>query len=136
MIDIDYFKKYNDNYGHLEGDKILKDVADTIKKSCKSTDFVSRYGGEEFIIILLKTEKSDVISIIERIQKNIHDLNLEHKYSEVSDRITLSIGVSISNYGGNRSYEEYIKEADEALYTSKERGRNTYTFFDDIKNNK
>ena len=136
MIDIDYFKKYNDNYGHLEGDKILKDVADTIKKSCRSTDFVSRYGGEEFIIILLKTEKQDVISIIERIQKNIDDLNLEHKYSEVSDRLTLSIGASISSYGENRSYEEYIKEADEALYTSKKRGRNTYTFFDDIKNNK
>jgi len=127
MLDIDYFKKYNDNYGHQEGDKALQQVAAVIKDCCRNTDFVARYGGEEFTIVMLQTDKHGAISLIERIQKKIYDLNIKHEYSEVSDRVTISFGVSTAYVGTKKDYNDYIKKADEALYISKEKGRNTYT---------
>ena len=130
MIDIDYFKKYNDNYGHLEGDKALEDIAGCIKSSCRSLDFVARYGGEEFIIIMLNTDKEDAIDILRRIKKNVYHLNLEHKYSDISDRITLSIGITTAYSGGDKNYNEYIKKADDALYKAKQKGRNICVFLD------
>jgi len=127
MLDIDYFKKYNDNYGHQEGDKALQQVATVIKDCCRNTDFVARYGGEEFTIVMLQTDKHGAISLIERIQKKIYDLNIKHEYSKVSDRVTISFGVSTAYVGTKKDYNDYIKKADEALYISKEKGRNTYT---------
>ncbi|MGN0144766.1 MAG: diguanylate cyclase [Clostridium sp.] len=132
MMDIDYFKKYNDNYGHPEGDMILKSVAEAIKQSCRSYDFVARYGGEEFVIVLLKTDKAESISVVDRIRKNIDNLNLEHKYSEISSKITLSIGICTTCSINDKTYEDYIKDADKALYAAKEKGRNTYVHADDI----
>jgi len=128
MIDIDYFKKYNDNYGHPEGDKVLEQVAATIKNCCRNTDFVSRYGGEEFTIVMLQTNECAAINLIERIQSRLHDLNIKHDYSEVSDRITISFGISTAYIGTKKDYNDYIKKADKALYMSKEKGRNTYTY--------
>ena len=127
MLDIDYFKKYNDNYGHQEGDKALQQVAAVIKDCCRNTDFVARYGGEEFTIVMLQTDKHGAISLIERIQKKVYDLNIKHEYSKVSDRVTISFGVSTAYVGTKKDYNDYIKKADEALYISKEKGRNTYT---------
>lgn len=127
MIDIDYFKKYNDNYGHPEGDLVLEKVAATIKSSCRNLDFVARYGGEEFIIIMLNTSEKDAINLVNRIKKNIYDLNIKHEYSKVSDRLTISVGISTAHVGTNNDYNDYIKKADEALYESKQKGRNTYT---------
>lgn len=128
MLDVDYFKKYNDNYGHQEGDKALQKVAAIIKECCRSTDFVARYGGEEFTIIMVQTDKCRAINVIERIQSKIYDLNIKHGYSEVSDRITISFGISTAHVGTKKDYNDYLKKADEALYISKERGRNTYTY--------
>ena len=130
MLDVDYFKKYNDNYGHQEGDKILQQVAAVIKDCCRNTDFVARYGGEEFTIVMLQTDQYGAASLIERIQKKIYDLNIKHEYSEVSDRITISFGVSTAYVGTKKDYNDYIKKADEALYLSKEKGRNTYTYME------
>ena len=130
MIDVDYFKKYNDNYGHQEGDKILQQVAAVIKDCCRNTDFLARYGGEEFTIVMLQNDKHGAISLIERIQKKIYDLNIKHEYSEVSDRITISFGISTAYVGTKKDYNDYIKKADEALYLSKEKGRNTYTYME------
>ncbi|MBQ3420379.1 MAG: GGDEF domain-containing protein [Romboutsia sp.] len=127
MLDIDYFKTYNDNYGHQEGDKALQKVASVIKDCCRNTDFVARYGGEEFTIVMLQTDKHGAISLIERIQKKVYDLNIKHEYSKVSDRVTISFGVSTAYVGTKKDYNDYIKKADEALYISKEKGRNTYT---------
>ena len=127
---ISVFKKYNDNYGHQEGDKILQQVAAVIKDCCRNTDFVARYGGEEFTIIMLQTDQHGAISLIERIQKKIYDLNIKHEYSEVSDRITISFGVSTAYVGTKKDYNDYIKKADKALYKSKEKGRNTYTYME------
>ena len=133
MIDIDYFKKYNDNYGHPEGDVILELVAKTIKESCRSSDFIARYGGEEFTIIMLNTNKYEAIDVVERVRKNIQNLNIEHKYSEVSDIITLSIGITTAYIGSTKDYDEYIKKADDALYKAKQEGRNTYIHIENVK---
>lgn len=130
MIDIDYFKNYNDNYGHPEGDKVLQAVANTIRESCRSTDFVARYGGEEFTIIMLNSDKDSTINVLERVQKNIYDLNIKHEFSEVSDRVTLSIGITIHNAGENKEYRSYITTADKALYEAKKKGRNTYVYLE------
>ena len=127
MLDIDYFKKYNDNYGHQQGDKALQQVASAIKDCCRNTDFVARYGGEEFTIVMLQTDKQGAISLIERIQKKVYDLNIKHEYSKVSDRVTISFGVSTAYIDTKKDYYDYIKKADEALYISKQKGRNTYT---------
>ena len=128
MLDVDYFKKYNDNYGHQQGDKALQQVAAIIKDCCRSSDFVARYGGEEFTIIMTQTDETRALNVIERIQKRIHDLNIKHEYSDVSDRITISFGISRANVGTKKDYNDYIKKADEALYISKEKGRNTYSY--------
>ena len=130
MLDIDYFKKYNDNYGHQQGDKALQQVASAIKDCCRNTDFVARYGGEEFTIVMLQTDKQGAISLIERIQKKVYDLNIKHEYSKVSDRVTISFGVSTAYIDTKKDYYDYIKKADEALYISKEKGRNTYTYME------
>ena len=136
MLDIDYFKKYNDNYGHIKGDKALELVAKSIKQSCRKLDFVARYGGEEFTIVMLNTDKDEAISVVERINEDICNLNIKHEYSEVSDRVTISVGISTAYIGTTKDYEEYIKTADKALYKSKEKGRNTYTFLDMEEENK
>lgn len=126
MMDVDYFKRYNDNYGHVMGDKVLGMVANTIKESCRQSDFVARYGGEEFIIIMLNTDKEEVIKAVERINQNIYDLNINHEYSDVSDRITVSVGITTAFVKEDDEYYDYIKKADEALYIAKEKGRNQY----------
>lgn len=130
MIDVDYFKKYNDNYGHQKGDEALINVAEAIKKSSRNSDIIARYGGEEFILILLDTDKNVSINIANRIMANLHDLNIEHEYSEVSDRLTTSIGICTGKIVENEEYPDYIKIADEALYMSKDNGRNRYTILE------
>ena len=115
MVDIDYFKKYNDNYGHHKGDVTLELVAKTIKESCRNSDFIARYGGEEFTVIMLNTNKYEAINIVKTVRENIHNINIEHKYSEISDIITLSIGITTAYIGSTKDYDEYIKKADDAL---------------------
>ncbi len=131
MIDIDYFKSYNDNYGHQRGDSILTSVASIIKKSCSNEEFVARYGGEEFIVIMTNVNKNKVIELIKSINKNIYDANLTHEYSKVSNRITVSIGATIVNISEGNKYDTYIQIADKALYSAKISGRNTYVFLED-----
>lgn len=128
MIDLDFFKLYNDNYGHPKGDKALEMVATGIKDSCRNVDFVARYGGEEFIVIMLNTDKNNSINLAERIRKNIYDINITHEYSKISDRITLSMGITTAYIGTNKNYDEYIQKADKALYEAKAKGRDTYVY--------
>ena len=128
MIDIDYFKPYNDNYGHQAGDKALELVSKGIKDSCESSDFVARYGGEEFTVIMLNTDKEEAINRAEKIRENIRLANILHEYSKVSDRVTLSIGISTAYIDTNKDYNDYIKKADKALYEAKHNGRNNCVF--------
>ena len=131
MMDIDYFKKYNDNYGHSRGDICLKDVAETIALTLSRTeDFVARYGGEEFAVILPNADSKGAKMIAEKIIENILVRNIPHEKNEVADCITVSIGITTGSVEHGQTGEEYIKRADEALYMSKNNGRNQYTYLD------
>ncbi len=125
MIDIDDFKLYNDNYGHVQGDKILKVVSKALK-DIFSEDVVCRYGGEEFSIISRLNEK-EIVENIKIFMKHLRELNIIHECSQVSDRITVSIGIGISRIVNEGDIYNLVKEADEKLYLSKSLGKNTYT---------
>lgn len=125
MIDIDYFKKYNDNYGHMKGDEALISVANIIKNVFKE-DYVFRYGGEEFSVLSERSEM-DVIKDIEKLMNDLHERDIKHEYSKVSNRVTLSIGISKATISSKKNIEELIRDADKKLYESKKKGRNRYT---------
>ena len=125
MLDIDYFKKFNDTYGHLQGDECLKQVAKNVVQSVnRSTDLVSRYGGEEFSIILPDTNREAAIIIAERIRKNIEQLGIPHIRSEIGDYLTISLGVASLIPSTVSSPIQLIKLADKMLYSAKHNGRN------------
>ncbi|WP_133013685.1 GGDEF domain-containing protein [Clostridium cuniculi] len=126
MIDIDYFKLYNDNYGHINGDKALIEVAKIIK-SVFENDMVFRYGGEEFSVISYKTI-DELIKYLDELRLELYNKNIKHEYSEASDRITLSIGLASSILYTDNDLLELTKAADENLYKSKQQGRNRYTY--------
>ncbi|MFW6262765.1 MAG: diguanylate cyclase [Thermotogota bacterium] len=129
IIDVDHFKLYNDNYGHLAGDDCLKEVADSISKSLKrSTDFVSRYDGEEFVVILPGANFSSAMRIAQNIRSDVEALKIPHELSEVSDYVTVSLGASSMMPIKESSPEELIKKADKALYRAKENGRNRVAY--------
>lgn len=136
IIDIDFFKEYNDNYGHIKGDHCLKTVAQLLNNSLKRTsDFVARYGGDEFIIILPNTEKLGAIKIIEEIKKAMTFANIEHSYSQAQSRVSLSIG-GHTTFGYKKYKPEIlIKEADDSLYWIKNQGRNDFLITADEKPN-
>jgi diguanylate cyclase (GGDEF)-like protein len=125
MADIDFFKAYNDNYGHLKGDECLIRVANSIAKSIKRPmDLVARYGGEEFAVILPKTNMEDAQKIAEEISKGIQKLFIPHEHSLVSKSVTLSLGVATMVPQSGFTVENIIDKADKALYSAKVGGRN------------
>ncbi len=128
MLDIDFFKKYNDTYGHQEGDECLRQVAQSISKSIRKDDFVARYGGEEFIVVLPKANDSGARLVAEKILTGIRSLKIPHKASEVADYVTISIGIVQDKVTDPNVVSTYIKTADSALYVSKNSGRNRFTF--------
>lgn len=129
MIDVDYFKKFNDKYGHQEGDNCLKKVAESINKSLlRPTDSASRYGGEEFVVILSNTGEKGAREVAERIRKNILEQQIPHEDSLVNSHVTISIGIS-EKISKTDTIFECIKRADTALYQAKENGRNRVEFF-------
>jgi len=125
LIDIDFFKDYNDCYGHLEGDRCLQKVATVLKNSVlRSSDIVTRYGGEEFIIILPSTSRDGAIKVAKRLNEQLALLKIEHRGSSVSEYVTLSVG-STSVIAKDFINEQGILEmADFALYQAKNQGRN------------
>lgn len=125
MADIDYFKAYNDNYGHIQGDDCLTCVAKTLVTSIKRpADLVARYGGEEFMAVLPNTDSAGAIMVAERMRKNIEQLAFIHKGSQVSDFVTISLGVTELMVQPCASMTDFIKNADNALYQAKQNGRN------------
>ena len=124
LCDIDYFKPYNDHYGHPAGDQCLIDVAQAlVRASRRPADLVARYGGEEFAVILPNTNQSGAIRVAQAMKAQIKRLNIPHKFSQVSSQITMSMGIATIIPQPNSSYEPLIKAADEALYTAKLQGR-------------
>ena len=129
LIDIDYFKPYNDYYGHQQGDDCLTQVAQTIVSTIKRpTDLAARYGGEEFVIILPHTPSKGALTVAKSVQKAIFDLKIPHHKSLISEYVTLSIGVATVTPSPKYSPEDLIEVADECLYRAKEKGRNRIMF--------
>lgn len=125
MIDIDRFKRYNDTYGHPQGDKCLRQVAQTIDVTIKrSKDLVARYGGEEFIVILPDIDIDGAAVVAENIRSQVKTLNIAHATSEISDRLTISLGVASTIPALNSHASNLIMTADRALYLAKQNGRN------------
>nr|WP_225444716.1 diguanylate cyclase [Pseudomarimonas arenosa] len=127
MIDIDHFKLYNDHYGHVEGDRCIRAVAQTLQKVAnRSTDLVARYGGEEFAIILPDTNDEAASWLADAILTAIRDLAIPHAQSQVADHVTISLGLCTVTAESEASPEILTTRADQALYEVKRGGRNGY----------
>ena len=120
MVDIDFFKKVNDNYGHQFGDVVLKKVADEIKNTLRNTDLVGRYGGEEFLIIAPETTLEQAKIFCERIRKTIEEVEFEDNI-----KITVSLGLAAWK---DCSLSDFVEKADKNLYCAKQTGRNKVVF--------
>jgi diguanylate cyclase (GGDEF)-like protein len=130
MIDLDNFKRINDNFGHDVGDDVLVAVVKEIKSNIRHEDILIRFGGEEFILLVDKKESKDSIKVAERIRKAIMNLDIESHNNKI--KMTLSIGVNPFPFGA-KNIEEAIKIADEQLYIAKSSGRNRVEIFDETK---
>jgi len=129
MIDIDYFKKYNDTYGHDAGDNCLKTVASNLSECViREEDFIARYGGEEFVVVLPNTDENGACLIAEKMLEKIRECNILHKTSDTAGYVTVSIGGTTGIINHLQNGSDYIKAADKVLYESKKNGRNRYTF--------
>jgi diguanylate cyclase (GGDEF)-like protein len=125
LLDIDYFKDYNDNYGHIAGDECLKKIARTISHMFRRTgELVIRYGGEEFLVMILNCDISENHAQAEALRQDIEMLSIEHSRSSASSVVTVSIGLATIRPDKNTTAEELILMADQALYKAKQSGRN------------
>lgn len=130
MIDVDYFKKYNDTYGHLKGDECLTVIAKEIKELAKRPrDVVSRFGGEEFIMILPETDIVGAVYLSNTLLKAIENLNIEHKSSPIANKVTLSIGLVSVIPDEKDDMDILLKMADDALYEAKKAGRDCFKIY-------
>ncbi|MCF7500305.1 MULTISPECIES: diguanylate cyclase [unclassified Pseudoalteromonas] len=130
MFDIDHFKNVNDEHGHSGGDEALRHVADLLRKTLRETDLAGRYGGEEFAITLLDTDYDGAVIFAERLRELIENSSIYYKEQQI--KLTVSIGFACFDEKFDR-YEKWIEAADNALYHSKENGRNKVTAYSDLK---
>ena len=125
MADVDFFKKYNDAYGHLAGDECLRSIAAILKGVARRPgDLAARFGGEEFVVVLSMINSENAVSIAEKIRRQVEGLKLPHERSKIGDFVTISIGVVSAVPSNNMTSIDFIKCADEALYKAKGEGRN------------
>ncbi|MCP5161302.1 MAG: diguanylate cyclase [Hahellaceae bacterium] len=123
LIDIDYFKGYNDNYGHLEGDACLRRVARALANAVmRPADVVARFGGEEFVVLLPNTDLAGASDVAERLRAAVENVGIKHEFSSVATHVTISVGVAQKR--PEMAPELLLSSADEFLYKAKERGRN------------
>ena len=131
MIDIDFFKPYNDNYGHGQGDETLRKVAKALEKTIKrASDFVARYGGEEFVILLKDIKKDGVEAVANNLLNAVRELKITHEFSKIENYVTVSIGVSYYNSSSDITKLELLLKADETLYNVKNSGRNNFAILE------
>ncbi|WP_350646582.1 diguanylate cyclase [Pseudomonas sp. HY13-MNA-CIBAN-0226] len=124
LVDVDYFKLYNDRYGHQAGDDCLKSVAQTLSETVRRPyDLVARYGGEEFACILPNTVLSGAVEIAERMQERVRALGIEHSASDVDRVVTVSLGVATLTPTRELEFQALIEVADKQLYEAKKAGR-------------
>ncbi|MDF1613680.1 PleD family two-component system response regulator [Desulfurivibrio dismutans] len=125
MLDVDFFKPYNDNYGHAQGDECLRQLAQAMSAATtRPTDLTARYGGEEFVCLLPETDRKGALALGEKIRAAVADLNLPHAYSKAAEHITISVGAASLTPSADTTPEQLQKTADQALYRAKEQGRN------------
>ncbi|AHF06131.1 diguanylate cyclase [Desulfitobacterium metallireducens DSM 15288] len=125
LLDIDKFKLYNDNYGHLQGDNCLRKVAKTLSSVLKrSSDFIGRFGGEEFGVVLANSDYDNAMEVAEQLRKHIEMLKITHEQSSPIPYITISLGSATITPTSNTRLEKLINAADQKLYQAKDRGRN------------
>lgn len=133
LMDIDFFKQYNDQYGHLKGDDCLKQVAKTLSLQLhRPADMVARYGGEEFVCVLPETCQEGATHVAQRIIEAMAALNSEHLGSSVATHVTLSIGLITILPNADYPLTSFIENADRALYKAKQTGRNRYVIHESI----
>lgn len=131
MIDIDFFKPYNDNYGHVQGDETLRKVAKALEKTIKrASDFVARYGGEEFVILLKDINKNGVEAVANNLLNAVRELKITHEFSKIENYVTVSIGASFYNSNSDITKLELLLKADETLYSVKNSGRNNFAILE------
>ena len=128
-IDIDFFKKYNDKFGHPAGDRCLKQIAQIIQDSAvRGTDIVARTGGEEFMVFVHEMNEEEIVQLALKIRSAIDEACIPHAYYGVSKYVTVSMGVAIINPGMSNSFAELYEEADRALYEAKNSGRHCVAY--------
>lgn len=133
LIDVDFFKQYNDYYGHISGDEALQKIAAILDSTIdKKTDLIARYGGEEFVVILSGKNAADAKQFAQKMQQALNLANIEHADSQAFSIVTISIGIVTIHQGETTDTDTLMKKADTALYHSKHHGRNRATHFNDI----
>lgn len=132
MFDVDHFKTYNDRYGHLEGDRVLKQVAAVIRENVRQVDIICRYGGDEFVVILPFTGSRGAKFVAEKIRRSVEERDFFNQENRRLLRVTLSCGITAYQEGMTR--EEFINRADQGLYKAKQQGRNRTVSMDDTGN--
>jgi diguanylate cyclase (GGDEF)-like protein len=130
LLDVDFFKQFNDNHGHLVGDQVLKNIVSTLKPTVRQNDSIGRYGGEEFVILLSDVDKSIALKVAERARKKFEENGVDVNGQNLA--LTISVGVAIYPVHGN-SWDELIAEADRALYEAKRNGRNQVVYAGDLQ---
>ncbi|MOA02995.1 Phytochrome-like protein cph2 [compost metagenome] len=132
LIDVDYFKKYNDHYGHQAGDDCLRRVAQALTTHTqRAGDRVARYGGEEFVLITTTTGIDKALEHAQAICQATQDMALPHEMSPFG-RVTVSIGLAVMAFNKEGTADELLKQADQALYSAKARGRNQVVLADSV----
>lgn len=129
MIDLDYFKEYNDTYGHLEGDLLLQTFSGILKSTAPETVIPCRYGGDEFVCLCQDMSAHEIEAYVQTFRASLVQEAVEHKSSRCSDYVTASIGLSTNEDAPEKDNATLLDEADQALYTSKTSGRNAYTIW-------
>ena len=124
FIDVDFFKKYNDHYGHQKGDEVISAIAKSIKDSIRHMDFVARYGGEEFVVLLPETDAHGAYAVASNIFKAVERLAIPHSQSLVSSNVTISLGFTVYKGEAQIFKSDFLQRADQALYRAKQLGRN------------
>ena len=126
IFDIDHFKRVNDTYGHQAGDEVIRQCAAALKSSARDMDICGRYGGEEFVVLLPETNDRNGVVFAERLRQKIESLTV--KYEQYEIKFTISLGICQLSEGIG-SAEKWLESSDQALYKSKENGRNQTSIF-------